>query len=76
MTPDQEKKLDRIGWKLDILVSDDGNEGQIPRLRDDHDTLKANVNSQLSYWRGAIAVTAFLVLVFGGILITHIMEGK
>jgi hypothetical protein len=80
MTPDQEYELlttvKKTGWKMDTLVSDDLTKGAVPELKADHDLLKAKVMDQFSYWKGAIAVVAFLMLVFGSVLAVHLLGGK
>lgn len=76
MTPDEEahvlRTVTRIGTKMDALISDDHATGVVPELKlkvDRHD-------SQISYWKGAIAVVAVLMLALGGVIFAHVMGGK
>ena len=34
------------------------------------------IDGQLNYWKGGLAVLAFLIVVFGAVLVGHILGGK
>jgi len=75
MTPEQETQLlttvTETHTRVKMLVSEDGAHGMVPAVTkrvDAHDR-------QISYWKGAIAVVAFLVLALGGVLAAHLMGG-
>lgn len=53
------------------LLGGDGREGRIPKL----ETRQDEQASQINFWRGGIAVCAFLILVFGALLLAHMMGG-
>lgn len=80
MTPEQENELletvKKTGWKMDILVSDDLKTGKVPDLEVAHQNLKLDVNSQISFYKGAIAVISFVILVFGAVFAEHVLRGK
>jgi hypothetical protein len=83
MTPEQEvillQTVTKVGTKMDMLVSDDGSHGQVPELKAGHDKLATAQNEQaqqISYWKGAIAVVAFFLLVFGATFVLHLVGGK
>lgn len=46
-----------------------------PRLDDLEDTQRSH-SSQISYWKGAIAIIGLLTLAFGGVLLAHIVSGR
>jgi hypothetical protein len=75
MTPDQENELiqnvSKIGTKMDMLISDDGSSGRVPEMAR---TITRH-DRQISYWKGAIAVVAFLLLMLGGEVVAHILKG-
>jgi hypothetical protein len=76
MTPDQEEELlstvKKVGWKMDTLVSDDLTKGSVPVLQ----SIVGKHSDQINFWRGAIAIVGFLLVVFGAILATHLVGGK
>ena len=72
MTPEQHDILVTIRTKMDALISDDHATGLVPEIKGkvmDHDL-------KFSYYKGAIAVVGFLILVFGGVLFAHVLGGK
>jgi hypothetical protein len=83
MTPDQEEQLihtvTKVGTKMDLLISDDGSSGMVPEVKRAHIKLDGVVvrhGEQLAYYKGAIALAAVLFIVFGGVLLAHILGGK
>jgi hypothetical protein len=76
MTPDQEAHLlnvvTKTGTKMDALISDDHQDGLVPEAQR---SIQKH-SDQINFWRGSIAVIAFMLLVFGAILATHLMGGK
>jgi hypothetical protein len=83
VTPEEERVLIerslKTGTKMDMLIGDDGSTGMVPEMKERHETLSLTVSKQaeqISYWKGAIAVIALLVLALGGVLISHILGGK
>lgn len=75
LTPEQSSELmatvTRIDTKMELLISNGGSKGMVPELRakvDEHD-------SQIAYWKGAVAVVGFLLLVFGGVFVAHVLGG-
>lgn len=69
------------------LIGGPGREGRIPKIEKtlhDHgihddtrfgklDTNLGDIRSQLSYWKGALALIALLVAAFGGVLLEHVI---
>jgi len=83
MTPEQEDHLittiTKVGTKIDMLISDDGSHGMVPEQKINHAILENVVveqGKQISYWKGAIAVVAFLLLTLGGAVLAHVLGGK
>jgi hypothetical protein len=76
MTPEQEAHLlnvvTKTGVKMDALISDDHQDGLVPAAQRDIQ----KHSDQINFWRGAIAIVGFVLIVFGGILVTHILGGK
>jgi hypothetical protein len=61
------------------LLGGDGREGRVSKiergmeLHDDNDSIRfSKIDRQLSYWKGAIALGGFLLIVFGAVLLEHI----
>ncbi len=46
--------------------------GKVPRL----ESIVEKHASQISYWKGAVAVIAILILAFGAVLAEHLLSGK
>ena len=46
-------------------------QGRVPRL----ESVVKEHSSQINFWRGGIAVCAFLILVFGAVLLAHMLGG-
>lgn len=36
----------------------------------------AAINKQLNFWRGGLALTAFMFVVFGAVFVQHLLSGK
>jgi hypothetical protein len=82
MTPEQESQLletvTATNVKMNLLISDDGSHGLVPEQKLAHAILESAVveqGKQISYWKGGIAVVSFIILVFGVVLLTHILGG-
>lgn len=65
------------------LFGGPGREGRIPKLENLHiehgqmdERRFQEITNQLSYWKGALALFGFVVIVFGGVLLTHILLEK
>ena len=72
MTSDQAsdilQSLSRLETKMELLITNGGSKGLIPEMRRDVD----KHDRQINFWRGALAITGFLLLLFGGAFLTHI----
>jgi len=64
------------------LLGAAGRTGRMQRMEDTltahgkrDEELFSKLDQQIAYWRGAIGVVAFCILVFGSVLVTHILRG-
>jgi hypothetical protein len=72
-----DSERDVLLTRVDTTVNDlkeglIGEQGRIPKL----EAAKDEHAKQINFWRGALALIAFLLLTFGGVLLAHVMGGK
>jgi len=75
MTPEQSealiKTVERIDTRMEMLIANGGSKGMVPELQR---TVLKHAN-QIAFWRGAIAVLAFLLMFLGTAFAGHIWLG-
>lgn len=81
MTPEQEQALmatvTETHTRMKMLVNEDGSKGMVPEVKADIKKVDGRVDEhdkQINFWRGAIALLAFMIVVFGGILCVHLWK--
>ena len=63
---------ERTKYLHDELVGPDRASGRIPRL----EGAQKKHAEQISFWRGAIAIIGFLLLIFGAMLAQHVVNAS
>jgi len=75
MTPEQSQTLidtvARIDTRMEMLIANGGSKGMVPELQR---TVSKHAD-QIAFWRGAIAILAFLLMFLGTAFAGHIWLG-